>query len=273
MGTTIFTSCNRTYEPFALPHIVSALQHNDDVAVEVCVEQPDRYAKENKTALSLITEFFPDRMLIRGGNFKGMVPNSVRFLEQPELQSKYTYISDIDILILQENITTIHVKHMKKTDLPYSNVLRPGSERLTGLHFTKTTAHYPLAIPDNLDLKGNDERILYRLVVSKGLPLPDPEDRFRPMHGYHLSLNRVPLAGPNRLDWRLSPGFLDTYLSLVDSPVWKEVSPYLSLAYRGVLQILNSALQSQYPDRDIFQPSEAMRQFRELASLVPPSHP
>ena len=90
MRTTLFTSCNRAYEPFAVPHIVSALYHNDDMAVEICVEQPERFIYDNKDALAIVDRHFPDRVLIRAGNFKGMAPNSVRILEEPHLRSEYT---------------------------------------------------------------------------------------------------------------------------------------------------------------------------------------
>ena len=106
----------------------------------------------------------------------------------------YTYIGDIDILCL-ESVSEQHLRRMRDTGLPYSNVLRPGKQALSGLHFTRSEAFYPQRLPEDADLR-RDERLLYQLVVSRGWDLPDPNHRWRPVHGYHMSLNRAPLFKP-----------------------------------------------------------------------------
>jgi len=179
--TTIFSACNRNYEAFIVPYAAAALHHNADVAVEICVEDPARFRQENQGSAEVLDRAFPDRWLVRTGNFSGTIPNSVRFLEQPQLRADYTYIGDIDILILDNDLTQAHLTHMAETGLPYSNILRPQGERLTGLHFTRTDAHYPISLPPDVDLKWKDEHLLYRLVQAKGLPLPAPTDKFRPI--------------------------------------------------------------------------------------------
>jgi hypothetical protein len=121
-----------------------------------------------------------------------------------------------------------------------------------------------LDVPPDLDPRGNDEHILYRLVVNRGIPLPDPLDKFRPVHGYHLSLNRVPLAAKEALDWGLKPEFLNSYLALRDSPIWREVYEHLDPSFLTVLQILEAVLESRSPDREIYRPVEARNLYRSL---------
>jgi hypothetical protein len=263
--TTFFTSCNEGYEAFVLPYIASVLHHNDDTAVEICVQQPEQFTEENKAALAIIAQRFPDRVLIRGGQFSGVLAHSVRFLEEPKIRADYSYIGDIDVLVLDRNITDVHQRHMQRTGLPYSNILRPNTKRLTGLHFTRTDVHYPLRVPDDAELKGNDEQLLYRLVENKGLPFPDPADTFRPLHGYHFSLQRTPTAAPGKLHWSLEPMYLDAYLNLVGSSFWEDLSPLFHPAYRFLLAIQQSALQSRHPDREIYRIDEVKRLFKGLA--------
>src|SRR4051794_22713562 len=142
--TTFFTAANTLYEPFAVPYAVAALYHNDDVTVEICVEDPDRFKSVYVDALAVISRYFPDRFLIRGGRFKDIRGGSPRFLETPQLQSDYTYIGDVDIIILDRDVTAQHLSNMEHISLPYSNRLRPNKPRLSGLHFTRTHVHYPL---------------------------------------------------------------------------------------------------------------------------------
>src|SRR5829696_4441298 len=194
--TTFFTAANTLYEPFVIPYAVTALHHNADAAVEICVEDPARFKTANASALDVIARYFPDRFLVRGGCFRGIRGASPRFLETPLLESEYTYIGDIDMIILEGDVTEQHVAHMAQTGLPYSNRLRPNTPRLTGLHFTRTDAHYPLVVPSDWNMMKNDEELLYRLVRAKGLPLPAATDTFRPSHGIHLSVKRTPTRAP-----------------------------------------------------------------------------
>jgi len=271
-GTTFFTACNRAYEPFVIPYALSVLHHNNDAAVEVCVEDPTRFADENEQALAILASAYPDRLLVRGGTYFGRVrPGSVRFVEEPILQAEFTYIGDVDILVLEGDIATIHSRNMAKTGLPYSNVLRATGDRLTGLHFTPTNLHYPFSIAEDartLRTLG-DEQILYRLVLAKGLPLPDPKERYRPVHGWHLSLHRPPTGrevGSVRFGWGLHRRFLDAYTSLISSPVWEETSQVFSPAYKFLLAILNGVAQAQFPDHEIYQPKNVQDLFFNLSA-------
>jgi hypothetical protein len=145
-----------------------------------------------------------------------IVPNSVRFLNEPVLPSQYIYISDIDIVTLQAGIADQHLADMERTGLPYSNWVRTGRRRLTGLHFSRKDWQFPLPAHDDLNVSEiNDEELLYTLVERKLGFKPPEGDKFRPLHGIHMSPNRSPtgsvvngrarpgwVIGPHRQHWR-----------------------------------------------------------------------
>ena len=268
MATVLFfTAANLLYEPFVVPYAVSVLHHNPDSVVEVCIEDTDRFRAAYADALAVVSRHFPDRLVLRGGQFGGLKVTSPRFLETPSVHYEYTYIGDIDILILEPRVAARHLEHMARTGLPYSNILRPNKPRLSGLHFTRTDAHYPIVMPSDWDFgTGNTEELLYRFIVEKGLPLPDPADTFRPTHGIHLSIKRTPTrapaAGP---PWRVARYHVKPYLALWEVPAWREVAVHFHPAYRALLMVLEATIQASDSDRLIYRRREAVALWRKLA--------
>ena len=249
--TTLFTSANKLYEMFVLPYVLSSLIHNSDARVEVCLENAGDFTSCNAHAIDiLLRNFGSDRCLFRDiVASNGVAPNSTRFLETPESITEFTYIGDIDILILEE-IAPRHLERMKELRLPYSNVLREGREALSGLHFTRSESYYPISMPPNVDLN-RDEELLYQLVTARGLPLP-PSGLSRPVHGYHLSPNRSPLPrtvdGRRTVHWGLdkSKTHLKSYQALQRHPAWMEMYGYFDRRYRLMLGLLDLALASTH---------------------------
>jgi hypothetical protein len=267
MTTTFFTAANTLYEPFVLPYAVSVLHHNDDSVVEVGLEHPRRFRRANTDALAVIARYFPDRFLIRGAKFAGIRAGAPRFLEKPKLKSEFTYIGDVDILVLDRDVTDQHLAHMERTGLPYSNILRPAKPRLTGLHFTRSDDFYPAIVPREWNLRsGNSEELLYRMTVEKGTPLPDPADRFRPCHGIHLSVKRTPTRAPNAgPPWQLSNDHTVPYLALWEAPAWQEVAEHFHPAYRFLLMVLEATIQAQVRDQLVYRRNEAVSLWTRLA--------
>ena len=245
--TTFFTFANRNYEMFVLPYIASALIHNEDARVEICLEDSNQFRDANSQGMRALTRYYgDDRLLVRDVlSSKGISPNSVRFLETPEVMTEFTYIGDIDILIL-ERVSQWHIDRMVSASLPYSNTLRTGKRALTGLHFTRSDAYYPVSPPSDANLNW-DEELLYMLVASRGVPLP-PNVWNRPVHGYHLSPNRSPLHaivnGERTLSWGLDKArkFLAAYEALQRNSIWQTMYPEFDRRYRLLLGLLDLAL-------------------------------
>ena len=212
MSVLFFTCANEPYEDFAPLYAFSILAHVPDARVEIGIENEKAFRTRYQKAISIIEKSFgKDRLDIRTVRWtqpdgKRIVPNTVRFVNEPRGKAEYVYIGDIDVIVLNSNLVSAHLHHMSVTGLPYSNSIRPDTERMSGLHFTKADVHYPLPPIDDLDLhRMNDEAVLYTIVVRKGLPV-HPGRWYRPIHGIHISPNRsmMPVVAE---DGKVTPGW------------------------------------------------------------------
>ncbi len=131
-------------------------------------------------------------------------------------KTRYNLICDIDIFFLREGegIEAFHKDRMKRTGLAFSNVLRKGQKRLTGIHCIDKPAYYEivgLAIKhahrpasfkkfiNGTTTRGDaDETFLANLVgagYKYSLDIDYKElmkhERKRPWHGLHLGAART----------------------------------------------------------------------------------
>ena len=172
-------------------------------------------------------------------NLKPKMDNSIRFCINPVTTSEYVYIGDIDIMIL-EDILKVHAPIFGH-GLTYSNVIRTGTKKLTGLHLTKSSSQYPLGPIDDLVEKiGNDEELLYAIMERKGLlysnDVSQPLNIGRPIHGIHLSLNRLPFSFHNeRVGWGLTYDWLEKFKLIA---ITSEFKDFFETLYPGSQQIL-----------------------------------
>ncbi len=229
---TVYTVANRRYEPFVLPYAASVLATNANTVVEIGLEEPRRFERDNPDALELLG----DRLVLSRVEFNN-APNSIRFVTEPSTRADYVYIGDIDILIV-EPIAPSHLASMAKSGLPYSNIVRPGQERLTGLHFTAWDAFYPLTRIDCRSTIGLDEYYLWRIIQDRGLPLPPPELKFRPLHGFHLTLSQH----PRTYGWGgvTNALYMDLYQQMRTSETWVAMLPLFDHRYRALLSIFEA---------------------------------
>lgn len=247
MSVNVFTAANGKYEPFVLPYAVSILAHNPEAVVEIALEDDARFREENADALSALSALsgLADRLILRAGDFSRLPANSVRFIETPTRKADYIYIGDIDILVLEE-IAPAHLASMNRTGLPYSNIKRPGKTALSGLHFSRWEAFFPHADAkrDRINL---DEGYLYDLIEARGLPLPHEDEKFRPIHGFHLSLNRDPRTTRNT--WGgVNKHMAEAFARFRTSELWLAVSPFFDRRYKRVLFTLEVMLAAKFPE-------------------------
>lgn len=196
----IIAYADKKYSIFAIPYTFFALTTNKSAVVEIFFENLEHFLHRNKTGITKLKEIFGSRFLFRQSKYsnQNVIPNTIRFLEKPLFKSKYIYIGDIDLLIL-DNIVNTHTNLINKNSIPFSNILRTSSldtkyPRLSGLHFCKYEDYYPIPDLSDLDLtKVNDEYVLYEIMLRKSLMVP-VEFQTRPECGIHISLNRDSLG-------------------------------------------------------------------------------
>lgn len=248
---TIYTAANRLYEPFILPYIASNLLHNPQAHVEIGVEDAPYTQDYYDKGLRYIAENISPHFSLNTVDFGKASPNNIRFLAQPKTRADYVYIGDIDILIL-EDIARWHITRMAETKRPYSNTLRPGKKALSGLHFSSWDAFYPL--PDLSHIPNArthpDEALLYEIVTGRGHTLPRPDDKQRPLHGFHLSLNRRPrrwgIDDKSQQDFRAAR--LAAYMALTDNELWAGLWPFFDPSYQRLFAVLDYAIEAYAPD-------------------------
>jgi hypothetical protein len=161
--------------------------------------------------------------------------NSVRFISQPFLKNKYVYITDIDLFILVDNFYLKLIDDMTKRKCPYSNIVRRNTNRLSGLHFTKYDAYYP--IPKQ-KYYPSDEILLYNIVKSKGIKI-DKNTNYRPLFGIHASPNRPTVKGTRTIGWEAEKYKFD-WINYCKSNDFKYIYPLLDLLVINKIKMLNN---------------------------------
>ena len=190
-----------------------------------------RFTTKFAARATTLQRAFPGRFVLGqlDDRFEGLpitgATNAQRFLRVPSGHAahRFVYIGDVDILTLSPDVAAIHVRHARQLGLCYSNVVRPNSRRLSGLHFVYSAVYY--AIVDEGFIQDycrtglarrrghpSDEEILYEL-CERAFQLPDhPEERvrnFRPVHGIHTSPHRQPLG--EKANWGITPQRIEQY--------------------------------------------------------------
>ncbi|MCG8404646.1 MAG: hypothetical protein MI923_05550 [Phycisphaerales bacterium] len=191
--------------------------------------------------LSIVTNHFS------GYPTEGQPFKSLRWVLYDEFfeNFKYVYLGDIDMFMCREapSLVEFHLQRCAETALPYSNVIRPDTKRLSGLQFMITKeyfsrtaevrAKYDLMLRSEqlrLAERGGNEELLYQMMSeSVGLPPRVSLEEFgrqRPPHGIHLGLWRQ-LASRNPPSHWLNRDqhetFFQQFLDVEASPIGEEV--------------------------------------------------
>lgn len=176
----------------AVPFIFFSLLSEKNSHVELIVRDVDGFNSRYQEELSAISQY-NDNFLIRQPTVKCDGVNSLRFFEIPTVNSKYTYITDIDVLNLDECVGLY--EKFWPSGLCYNNILRPvSSPRLSGIHMCKTQEFYSDKYKDILRTtpKTNADESLLAHMCNAVHGLPVKEHSFRPILGVHFSPNRGP---------------------------------------------------------------------------------
>lgn len=248
---TLFYGCgNLKYQDFVPLHAASILAHIPNAIVEIGIEDERAYNADHGEATEIVhSAFGRDRFLVRTvdwtvdcpirGKRKRIAPGSVRFVTTPRIRAEYVYIGDLDIIVLDRDIVRRHLDFMSQTGLPYSNRVRRRPQ-LTGLHFTRYDAYYPIPDISNIDITlEGDEALLYQIVQLRGLPIQTQPGRPQ-MPGIHVSPNR-PAVGERLPDGRRGPDWgiqkwPKEYKAFAGSALMQDLRPRFSSRIQDVLQ-------------------------------------
>lgn len=252
----IYVYADKDYEMFVLPYIFFALAANKTAHIEVVLgEEGSELLDQNHPGKRELEDLYGvGRFTIRASDLPKnhrSTPNVRRFIEVPVCKSEYLYIGDIDIMIM-EDVLKAHLPVLKETGLVYSNKVRDSSvrnPRLTGLHFTRYEEFYPLPDMSDIDLlKSNDEEVLYKMVIRKGVDVNHSLD-YRPELGIHMSLSRDPLgrtSGPKQSQYTV-PGadwggakYYNDFLKLVESYEFFRVAKYIDAEFKILCLIVEA---------------------------------
>jgi hypothetical protein len=211
------------YENMIPPYIYFALKNNKNAHVEVIVEDKDIFYDRYRDELNNITKLYGHNFLVR--NFSRQITyhmlNTYRFLEVPFIKAKYTYICDVDIMLL-EDIVSPYLLNWPSKSQPYNNIVRKNTEKITGVHFVITDEYYTDALKNNQEVLYNspymnDEKVLY-ILCKLTFGEPDYNHSWRPILGIHFSPNR----GDNKTMYLLtSYKYRDIFLTYAKEPIFK----------------------------------------------------
>ena len=203
------------YEDFIALYAFSSLSHNPHAFVEIVVSNVDRFKALHAYSLLYLQHLFGDAVCVRDFNIPTMsrqqmtshpLKNTLRFFEVTQVLADFTYICDTDFFVGSSVVDDKkRMLQMTEWNIPYSDVIRKDSKRLTGIILVKTDEFFTQkyieaqqnAASNNKMRSYNDEKILY-ILCKKVHGLPPSYDKnnkltqYRPQHGFHMSWNRKP---------------------------------------------------------------------------------
>ena len=152
--------------------------------------------------------------------------DSIRWLIEPKIKNKYIFIGDIDIVYLIDNYYDNYLIDMFNRTSCYSNIVRPNSTRLSGVHFSKWNCLYPILLPKNCNLMMHNENLIFIRLKTLGINI-DYQTKFRPIFGVHMSVNRGSVIDKKRnITWEVE-GKKSLWKKFTDSNVYKFIYPLL----------------------------------------------
>ena len=265
---TFITCANESYYKFIAPFIFSCLHHEPEALVEIFVSDINLLNKKYKQSLDLLRKQYDDKFVLTEACFEGIMPNTVRFVNTPSRKSDYVYIVDIDLFYTHSGIFSTLLSAVKKSNQPFSNIVRENTDRLSGLHFTEWDAMYPLPDFKDLDLlKTNDEVILFHLVSRKTGKEPRRDLTFRPSFAIHMSPNRPMFATSLRtIHWGLTQHNSKQFLNIVSEPFWQSLfatfddnqqESFVSLCNECISMAIPSMFPQMRPDFTQLEPYDS----------------
>ena len=246
----VYSCCDELYSHY-IPIFLNTILRADKlklIDIEICTNLYNLSEKEEKAIDFLRKKYSHSKIIINYNAFiknktgiyfnntRIKYANSIRFVSQPTIKNKYVYITDIDILIFVDNFYLYLIDDMIKRKNRYSNIVRPNSCHLSGLHFTEYDAYYP--IPKQKNYLICDEILLYNIVKSKGLKI-DKNTKYRPVFGVHASPNRPHVYSDIIVGWG-AENYKNDWINYCNSKDFKYIYPLLDKFILLKIKMLNN---------------------------------
>lgn len=222
----LYYMCDEKYDYFIPLFCYFASLSNPEAKIEIHTPDIEQF--------QFLTELYDVKFHSIEKGLKSV--NMLRFLTEPELKLPYTYIGDIDVLLL-DNILLAQ-RDTVNNQIPVNNIVRPGDKkRMSGLQFVKTDPYFKdvrklqKVLKEKFYPNYNDEKVLYKLVDEiygvDILTKLNPQ-QLRPVFGIHCSPNRKILRTvPNIPGWEVEGGQAERAVKLMARNEFKEIENIL----------------------------------------------
>lgn len=240
----IYSYADERYYKFVTPFIQFALASNPLAYVEIILEDKEYFLANYDKQIHAL-KYYHGSFSFTQSKFRDadIWPNTIRFVQNPETVAKYLYITDIDILILN-NLLDLHLPTMRKHNMFYSNVVRRNCNprRMSGLHFIEYDKYFPLDV-EKYNISGNDEAVLYSIMSQMHPDAINHAYDYRPAPGIHISLNRNPTSS---MCWDYR-GFAGHFYEFIKRPDFRDLYPLLDIEIKHLLLILDYLYSDKFP--------------------------
>ena len=233
----VTTAADSRYYLFVPFFIFFSLRLRADVCVNLVVDNQKLFSSVYGRPLGFLKELFGDRVVISGRSdeLSGIPMNKVRYLQPPKVNAEHVYFSDVDLFLMDDPLSLATEAYHRRT-VQFNNHVRPGTQRLTGLHLTYSTP-YSHALSAFLEgggdiRKGGDENLLFRIIQATTPELSEElvskHEMTRPVPGAHVSLfSRLPFrslsAGTTRPGWSIPPKNRRDFIETLESNMVSEL--------------------------------------------------
>lgn len=255
---TLFSALdNAKYEKFVLPFIYFPLAANEDVKVEVHIKNLQSFQETYGEGLEILKNHFGSRFALHRlhGEYFDILPcgSTSRFFTKPIFQSKWTKISDIDLMHVENHVVNDfeELERLKPSDA-YFALKRKQGDKISGTLCVKTKQFYTsdwkthlqsyfktIVAEDKLRKRKppfnqpyyyHDEFVNYDLIVPiHGLPSVIEGIDVRPIQGIHISPNRPPYAEyEGCATWGITEERKEAILTLMSNDIFLELKPHLN---------------------------------------------
>lgn len=234
---TFIVSTNQRNFLFTLPFIYFASKYNLNSIFDVHLFECNPNTLKNGF-LFLKNECNITNINVQYISNKKCFPQQYRFLVDPIISTKYTYCSDIDIMIC-EDILPFHIHKLNDTYL-YDNEIRAYNncnDRMSGLHFATDKWYAQTKQSRSKYLKQNiknilDEILLKQIAIESHVDLIPTKANYklfnenRPVHGQHISLSRYPFNTKCSMKCIINPTYSNEFTKTLYSTQFAELLKY-----------------------------------------------